>query len=76
MRYTIVELSCGKEAPTFEMLYKTTIDYSTFRVFGCLVFASTLTAHRTKFQPRSGVCVLIGYPPSIKGYKLYDVQSK
>ena len=60
----------------YEMLYKTTVDYSNFRVFGCLAFASILTAHRTKFQPRSRVCVLIGYTPGIKGYKLYDIQSR
>ena len=60
----------------YETLYKSVVDYSSFRVFGCLAFASTLTAHRTKFQPRSRVCVLLGYPPGMKGYRLYDVQSK
>ncbi|KAL6342166.1 hypothetical protein AAG906_004486 [Vitis piasezkii] len=49
--------------------------YFQSREFGCLAFASTLTAHRTKFQPRSRVCVL-GYPPGIKGCRLYDVVTK
>ncbi|WJZ87684.1 hypothetical protein VitviT2T_007049 [Vitis vinifera] len=59
----------------YEILHKSIADYSHFREFGCLAFASTLTAHRTKFQPRSRVCVL-GYPPGIKGCRLYDVVTK
>ncbi|KAI9178269.1 hypothetical protein LWI28_024501 [Acer negundo] len=60
----------------YEVLYQTSVDYSYFRVFGCLTFASTLTAHRTKFDPRSRVCVFIGYPLGIKGYRLFDVRTK
>ncbi|RVW99848.1 Retrovirus-related Pol polyprotein from transposon RE1 [Vitis vinifera] len=47
--------------------------YFQSREFGCLAFASTLTAHRTKFQPRSRVCVLLGYPPGIKAPSLAKV---
>ena len=58
------------------MLYKTPIDYSSFCVFGCLAFASTLTSHCTKFQPRATPCVFLGYPNGMKAYRLYDLQTK
>lgn len=59
-----------------EVLYKTCVDYSMFRVFGCLAFTSTLSAHRIKFDARSRISVFIGYPPGMKGYRLYDIQTK
>ena len=65
----------GNNTP-YELLYKECVDYSSFKLFCCLAFASTLLAHRTKFQPRTRVCVFLGYPPSTKGYRLYDIQSK
>lgn len=45
----------GNRTP-YELLYQAPIDYTSFIVFGCLTFASTLLAHRTKFQPRAKVC--------------------
>ena len=52
------------------------MDYSSLRVSGCLVFASTLSANCTKFQPQAHACVLLGYPMGMKAYKLYDIQAK
>ena len=65
----------GNKSP-YELLYQNVVDYSSFRVFGCLTFVSTLPVHRTKFDPRARLCIFIRYPNGVKGYKLLDVQTK
>ena len=60
----------------FSVLYNKEPDYTQLRVFGCLVFASTLPSSRHKFSPRAIPAVFMGYPLGYKGYRLYDIHSK
>lgn len=44
----------------YQHLHNTKPDISCLRVFGSLCYASTIQAHRTKFQPRARKSVLLG----------------
>ncbi|KAL8101796.1 hypothetical protein AgCh_033625 [Apium graveolens] len=58
----------------FECLYKKLPDYTQFRVFGCLCFASIHDAD--KFHPRAIRSVFLGYPPDHRGFKLLNITTK
>lgn len=59
----------------YELLHSNMIDFSYFCVFGCLEFASTLLVKWHKFSPHAKKSIFIEYPPSIKGYKFYDLET-
>ncbi|KAL4592837.1 hypothetical protein LXL04_005843 [Taraxacum kok-saghyz] len=63
-------------ATPYEKLYSEIPPYSSFKSFGCLAFSPTLVANRNKFEPRARACVLIGYPPGMKAYKLLDLSTR
>ncbi|GAA0162902.1 hypothetical protein LIER_18896 [Lithospermum erythrorhizon] len=57
----------------YEMLNKEAPDISHLRVFGCLVFFTNIVPHKEKFAPRAFPAIFLGYPPSQKAYKLFDI---
>ncbi|KAK2409531.1 putative mitochondrial protein [Trifolium repens] len=59
----------------YQLLYDSIPDISLYKVFGCLCFASTLSSHRTKLDPRARKSVFLGYKTGYKGYVLYDLYS-
>lgn len=46
------------------------------RVFGCSGFVHVHDHHRSKLDPRAKKCVFVGYAPSQKGYKYYDLTTR
>lgn len=56
----------------YEILFNEKVDYSRFKVFGCLAFASSGISS-DKFAGKTIPCVFLGYPPTQKGYKLLNM---
>ncbi|KAL2246003.1 UNVERIFIED_CONTAM: Retrovirus-related Pol polyprotein from transposon TNT 1-94 [Sesamum indicum] len=60
----------------YEILYNKPVDYSHFKTFGCLCFATNNLPNKTKFEPRAMKCVFLGYAMNQKGYKVYDLDKR
>ncbi|KAE8688364.1 hypothetical protein F3Y22_tig00110987pilonHSYRG00053 [Hibiscus syriacus] len=60
----------------YELLFGQCPDYGILKTFGCLCFVSTLKSKRDKFSARALPAIFMGYPSSIKGYKVFVLQTQ
>lgn len=59
----------------YEVLFSSSPSYAHLKVFSCLCSVSTLKHNRTKLDPMAEKCIFIGYPISVKGYKVYNLEN-
>jgi hypothetical protein len=58
------------------MLFSIPPTFDHFRIFCCLCYASTLTRHLTKFDPRPKPSIFVGYSYVHKAYRLFDLHTQ
>ena len=49
---------------------------SHLRVFGCVSYVHVPDGQRRKLDAKACKSIFVGYPPGVKGYKLYDLEKK
>ncbi|RDX80307.1 hypothetical protein CR513_39172, partial [Mucuna pruriens] len=51
-------------------------DYSSLRVFGCPVYVMYNSQERTKLDPKSRICIFLGYANNVKGSQFHPDQKQ
>ncbi|KAE9592898.1 putative RNA-directed DNA polymerase [Lupinus albus] len=59
----------------YSSLYEKLPNIHYLKVFGCLCYATTITSHRKKFDPRSRKGVYLGLKGVVKGYVILDINT-
>ena len=56
-----------------EVWYNTSVNYSSLRVFGCLIY---IHVNNGKLEPKARKCISVGYGVGVKGYRVWCEESK
>jgi hypothetical protein len=64
-----------KNKSPYELLFKSSPDYSNLRIFGCACWPNLRPYNSHKLQPRSTQCVFLGYSLRHKGYKCLNLNT-
>ena len=65
-----------KDETPFQRLFGRRPDISNLRVFGCVSYIHVPDSQRRKLDAKAHRAIFVGYPPGVKGYKLYDLEKK
>ena len=65
-----------KNETPFEHLAGTKPDITHLKVFGCVSNVHVPNSKRRKLDAKARKAIFVGYPPGVKGYKLYDLEKK
>ena len=52
------------------------MDYATIRIFGCPAYNLVDSQKRNKMESKSKKCIFIGYTAGVKGYMLWDPETR
>ena len=65
-----------KDETPFQRLFGRRPNISNLRVFGCVSYVHVPDSQRRKLDAKAHRAIFVGYPPGVKGYKLYDLEKK
>nr|GEV74824.1 putative reverse transcriptase domain-containing protein [Tanacetum cinerariifolium] len=60
----------------YELVHNKKPDFKLFRVFGALCYPTNDNEDLGKIQPTADIEILVGYAPSMKGYKIYNKRTR
>ncbi|RVW62428.1 Retrovirus-related Pol polyprotein from transposon RE1 [Vitis vinifera] len=72
---SLASFALNSETPYFA-LHGTHPDYTSLRVFGSKCFPYTWDTRQHKFDPKTVLCIFVGYSDKHKGYKCFHPSSK